>query len=175
MTQDGFYIDEKSLKALRINIRVFRSEVLREAKNGLAAFGMRIVARAKQTLKKNGNIAEGTLRDSGRTVIQPDGTVDAGFYAGYAYWVENGRKAGGMPPQHDLYQWLVKKRINPKGKGSLEQRRRDAARSIAWYIKHHGTKAHPFLKPAYEQYRWNINKFMTGVIERTVSKFKPKK
>ena len=185
MTQEGFYIDEKSLKALRINIRVFRADVLREAHDGLREFGMQIVAKAKDILHANGNIASGLLRNSGRTVEQPDGTIDAGFYATYAYWVEYGRKAGGMPPVDVIFQWVKRKHRISKynalraasrmtGKSQDELARQEAW-AIATWIKRHGTKAHPFLKPAYEQYRWNINKFMTGVIERTVSKFKPKK
>lgn len=173
---DGMYIDEASLRNLRVNIRYFEGYVLGKAKDGLRAFGMRIVARAKVNLKKNGQIAFGHLRDSGRTVAQPDGTVDAGFYMGYAYWVEEGRNPGGMPPVDDIYAWIVKKKIQPDGEGDLDERRWAMAWNIARYIKAHGTKdrAKPFLKPAYEEYRIKIGQFMQAKIDEAAEQFKKK-
>jgi len=174
MTGEGLYIDPASMRDLRINVRRFREHVLAKAHDGLVAFGMRIVARAKGLLKDNGSIASGLLRNSGRTVSQPDGTVDAGFYVNYAEFVEYGRKAGGMPPVDDIHQWIRRKRIRPEGKGDIDKLQRSLAWAIAKWIKSHGTKAHPFLKPAYEQYRWEINKFMQAQVDKAVERFKAK-
>lgn len=178
MTADGFYIDEASLRNLRINIKAFKKEVLAASLDGLKAFGMRIVAKAQMILRDNKNIATGLLRNSGRTVVQPDNTVDAGFYANYAAYVEYGRKAGGMPPVDDIYAWIRKKRIRPtKGdiKGDIDRQQRSLAWAIAKYIKEHGTRPHPFLKPAYDEYRTQIGQFMQRIIDQTVEQFKPKK
>jgi hypothetical protein len=176
MTQDGLYVDPASLRALGVNINRFKREVMLSSHKGLVAYGMRIVARAKEILRDKGNIATGLLRNSGRTVEQGDGTVDAGFYAAYAAYVEYGRKAGGMPPVDDIYQWIRKKRIRPSsgGKGDMATRQRSLAWAIAKHVKRNGTKAHPFLKPAYEQYRMAIDKFMQTKVNEAVDRFKPK-
>lgn len=172
---EGLHIDPASLNNLSINFKAFQKEVLAASVKGLSAFGMRIVAEAQILLRKHNNIATGDLRDSGRTVVQPDNTVDAGFYAMYAYYVENGRRAGGLPPIDEIYQWIVKKKLQPSGKGNLDTRRREMAERIAWGIKHHGTKPHPFLKPAYEKYRIKIGEFMQRRINEVANKYKMKK
>ena len=197
-----FYVDEKSLKDLRINMKVFTKELLAESVKGLAAFGMRIVAKAQRTLRKNGNYATSNLIASGRTVIQPDNTVDAGFYMCYAYWVEYGRKSGGMPPVDVIYQWIKKKKLTPtekkaaaheydrevkstvkrqkrfrlfKKKMSDEERARwQMAWAIAKSIGEKGTKPHPFLKPAYDEHRTQIAQFMQNKINEVCNKYKAK-
>lgn len=178
MTPDGLHIDPASLRELKVSSRRFKVEVLRSAHDGLKAFGMQIVARAKQMLRDNGNIATGLLRNSGRTVEKADGTIDAGFYAAYAAAVEYGRKAGGMPPVDvdGILQWVRRKRIMPKDvKGrDLDQQQRSLAWAIALSIKEKGTKAHPFLKPAYEEFRGRITRFMQRHVDNAVAKFKAK-
>jgi hypothetical protein len=197
-----FYVDEKSLKDLRINMKVFTKELLAESVKGLASFGMKIVAKAQRTLRKNGNYATSNLIASGRTVIQPDNTVDAGFYMGYAYWVENGRKSGKIPPVDVIYGWIKKKKLTPterkeaaraynkevkstvqrrkrlrlfKKKMSDEERARwQMAWAIAQSIGEKGTKPHPFLKPAYDEYRTQIAQFMQQKINAVCDKFKAK-
>lgn len=181
---DGLHIDEASLRNLRVNINAFKAEVLRSAIDGLKAYGMQIVGKAKELLKANGSIATGLLRNSGRTVVQPDNTVDAGFYARYAEYVEYGRPSGKMPPVDDIYQWVRKKGAGRNsalkaaaafsGK-SEEQLARSAAWAIAKDIADKGTKPHPFLKPAYDQYRVAIGQFMQNKVNLAVEKFKPKK
>lgn len=184
MTREGFYIDESSLRSLRINIRAFKGRVLESSVDGLKAFGMRIVAQAQSNLKSGGSLASGILRNSGRTVVQPDNTVDAGFYARYAEFVEYGRRSGKMPPVDSLYQW-----IRRKGKSSNSALKAAAvftgkstdvlARSAAWAIAksiaRKGTRPHPFLKPAYEQYRGKIGQFMQNQINKAVNEFRPPK
>ena len=205
---EGLYIDPASMKALEINFKKFQREVLASAQDGLKRFGMKIVARAKRIIERDKIKAFGILRNSGRTVVQADGTVDAGFFAEYAAYVEYGRKAGGMPPVDDIYAWLYKKKIMPverkreaspldkeiakekrertrslrslfsrskyKTLSKEERKRYSLAWAIALSIKENGTKAHPFLKPAYEEHRNQIDEFMRGVIEKTVENFKPK-
>lgn len=181
---DGLYVDERSIRALGLNIRDFKAHVLRGAADGLKAFGMKIVAQAKANLKNNGSVAFGHLRNSGRTVAQADGTVDAGFYIGYAEFVEYGRRAGKMPPVDSIYEWVRKKgaRRNSALKAaavfshkSEDELAKSAAWAIAKSIADHGSKPHPFLKPAYEQYRNSIDLFMQGVINKTIEQFRPSK
>lgn len=185
MTGEGLYIDPASMRDLRINIDRFKAHVLYDAMEGLVDFGMKIVAKAQDLLRANDSIASGLLRNSGRTVAQPDGTVDAGFYVGYAEYVEYGRKAGGMPPVDDIYQWVKRKHRRSKKNSALkaaavftgkdeDQLARSAAWAIALDIKKNGTQPHPFLKPAYEEYRWEINKFMQAQVDKAVASYKAK-
>lgn len=186
MNGEGLYIDPASMKALDINIKRFTQHVLKAAHQGLKAFGQAIINQAKDFIDHNDQVASGLLRNSGRAVSQPDGTVDAGFYVGYAEHVEYGRKAGGMPPVDDIIQWLRRKGKR-RGKNSAlqsaaaftgkseEQLRRDAAWAIAKSIKENGTQPHPFLKPAYEIYRNKIDEFMRKKVNEAVEQFKPKK
>lgn len=180
---NGMHIDPASLRNLGVNFRAFRSEVLAASLDGLKAFGMEIVGKAKELLKANGSIATGLLRNSGRTVVQPDKTVDAGFYVRYAEAVEYGRKSGKMPPVNVIYQWIRKKGA---GRGSAmksaavfsgkseEQLARDAAWAIAKSIAKYGTKPHPFLKPAYDQYRVRIGQFMQTKVNAVCNKYRKK-
>jgi len=181
---DGLYVDERSLRALGLNIRNFKATVLRGAADGLKEFGMKIVAQAKANLKSNDSVATGLLRNSGRTIAQPDGTVDAGFYANYAEFVEYGRNRGKMPPVDSIYEWVKKKgrKRNSALKAaavfsgkSEDELAKSAAWAIAKSIAEHGTKPHPFLKPAYEQYRNSIDLFMQNVINKTIQQFRPSK
>ena len=183
MTADGLHIDEASLRNLRVNIKAFKADVLRSSLDGLKAFGMRIVAQAQANLKAGGHLASGLLRNSGRTVVQPDNTVDAGFYARYAEFVEYGRKSGKMPPVDVIYQWVRRKGRTRNsalkaaavfsGK-SEDQLARSASWAIAKSIAEKGTKPHPFLKPAYDQYRAQIGQFMQNQVDLAVSKYRKK-
>ena len=180
---EGMYIDPQSLRKLSVNFKAFSREVLAASVEGLKDFGLRIVAQAKANLKANDSIASGLLRNSGRAVVQPDNTVDAGFYAGYAYWVEYGRKSGGMPPVDVIYEWVRKKNAGKRsalksaavfsGK-SQDELAKSAAWAIAKSIKEKGTKPHPFLKPAYDQYRTQIAQYMQIKVNQTCDKFKAK-
>lgn len=180
---DGMHIDEASLRNLRVNFKVFQKEVLAASLDGLKAFGMQIVGKAKELLKANGSVATGILRNSGRTVVQPDNTVDAGFYARYAEFVEYGRTSGKMPPVDDIYAWIRKKGAGRNsalkaataftGK-SEEQLARSAAWAIAKSIAEKGTRPHPFLKPAYDQYRVSIGQFMQTKINLVCERYKKK-
>ena len=108
---DGMYIDEASLKNLKINIKAFKAEVLRNAVSGLVSFGMRIIGQAQRNLEGNDSIAFGKLRNSRRWFIREDNTVDVGFYCAYAAYVEEGRGPGKRPPMDLIYAWLEKKEI----------------------------------------------------------------
>ena len=186
MTQ-MMYIDKSSMKNLNVNMKTFQADVLRSALTGLRQFGMRIVIQAQEFIQHNGSVASDKLRGSGRTIVQPDNTVDAGFYCAYAQFVEEGRGPGGMPPVDDIEQWILRKgrRRDKEGKSALAsaavfsgKSEKVLARRAAWAIsksiKDHGTKPHPFLKPAYEMYRLKITEFIQQKINECCEKYKKK-
>lgn len=165
---DGMYIDfdQVAFQQFKRNKKQFTREVLTKAAQGLNNSAARIVAEAKQKIKDNGSIATGMLRNSGSVRPQVDGTVDAGFYAEYAYWVEYGRKAGGMPPVKLIKEWVRKKHL------SQDEKEIDSmAFAIAKNIAANGTKAKPFLTPSYEENKARIDEIMQKAINEVTNNF----
>ena len=165
---DGMYIDfdQAAFRKFKMNKRKFEARVLTKASDGLRDSAARIVAEAKIKLKDNGSIATGMLRNSGSLRPQVDGTVDAGFYADYAYWVEYGRKAGGMPPVKLIAEWVRKRHIT-----SDESEIESIAFAIARNIAANGTKAKPFLTPSYEENKSRIDEIMQKAINEVTERF----
>jgi len=168
---DGMYIDfdQAAFRKFKMNKRKFEARVLTKASDGLKDSAARIVAVAKTRLKDNGSVATGMLRNSGSVRPQVDGTVDAGFYADYAYWVEYGRKAGGMPPVKLIAEWVRKRHIT-----SDESEIESIAFAIARNIAANGTKAKPFLTPSYEENKSRIDEIMQKAINQVVEGYNGK-
>lgn len=168
---DGMHIefDQAAFRKFKMNKRKFEDRVLFKAAQGLKESAARIVAVAKTHLKDNGSVATGMLRNSGSVRPQVDGTVDAGFYAEYAYWVEYGRKAGGMPPVKLIAEWVRKRHIT-----SDESEIESIAFAIAKNIAANGTKAKPFLTPSYEENKSRIDEIMQKAINQVVEGYNGK-
>ena len=168
---DGMHIDfdQAAFRKFKMNKRKFEARVLTKASDGLKDSAARIVAVAKTHLKDNGSVATGMLRNSGSVRPQVDGTVDAGFYAEYAYWVEYGRKAGGMPPVKLIKEWVRKKHIT-----SNEKEIDSMAFAIAKNIAANGTKAKPFLTPSYEENKSRIDDIIQKAINEVTDNFNGK-
>ena len=168
---NGMHIefDQAAFRKFKMNKRKFEDRVLFKAAQGLKESAARIVAVAKTHLKDNGSVATGMLRNSGSVRPQVDGTVDAGFYAEYAYWVEYGRKAGGMPPVKLIKEWVRKKHIT-----SNEKEIDSMAFAIAKNIAANGTKAKPFLTPSYEENKSRIDDIIQKAINEVTDNFNGK-
>jgi len=165
---DGMHIDfdQAAFRQFRQNKKQFTEKVLFKAAQGLKESAARIVAGAKTRLRDNGSVATGMLRNSGSVRPQADGTVDAGFYAEYAYWVEYGRKAGGMPPVKLIAEWVRKRHIS-----SDESEIESIAFAIARNIAANGTRAKPFLTPSYEENKSRIDEIMQRAINEVTNNF----
>jgi len=168
---DGMHIefDQAAFRKFKMNKRKFEDRVLFKAAQGLKESAARIVAVAKTRLRDNGSVATGMLRNSGSVRPQVDGTVDAGFYAEYAYWVEYGRKAGGMPPVKLIAEWVRKRHIS-----SDESEIESIAFAIARNIAANGTKAKPFLTPSYEENKSRIDEIMQRAINQVIEGYNGK-
>lgn len=66
----------------------------------------------------------------------------------YWYYVENGRKAGKMPPIQPIIDWIENKPVPPKVEGLTVKQQ---AYAIARGIGKNGTQPRPFFKKAVEQ------------------------
>lgn len=66
----------------------------------------------------------------------------------YWYYVENGRKAGKMPPIQPIIEWIENKPVPPKVEGLTVKQQ---AYAIARGIGKNGTQPRPFFNKAVEQ------------------------
>ena len=141
-------------------------EVMRACDRGLKTAGMHIIADAKDNLRNAHINTTGRLSQSGRVQKAGDGDgYDVGFMndKSYAAAVEYGRRAGKLkyypklgqyrhqpPPVDEIGQWAYKKLGLPRAAGW----------ALAWSIGAHGTKPHPFFKPAVDK---NQNRILASV------------
>lgn len=154
-------------KALFLNMQRRMDVSISSAREALRTAGMNIVNDAKTNLRNNGSVVTGQLRASGRVqaVIGDEDAIDVGFFSdknqgGYAYFVENGRRSGKMPPVDYIVQWVKKKmRL-------LDKEARSVGFLIARKIAKEGTTPHPFFGPAVEKNK----KAVTDAISEAVKK-----
>lgn len=146
MSNNLIHIDQRDLVRLDMNMRQFERSLMLVSKKALSAVGLRIIAQAQAALRRMKNIASGLLVNNGSVKEGADNSILAGFSTIYAYYVEFGRRAGKWPPFRAIYEWV---RIKHFAQDDKE------AKKITFLIRRkigkHGTKPHPFLKPAYEK------------------------
>lgn len=101
------------------------------------------IRQARDRLRNNNSLASQNLFNNMTPLIQiGEDKVSVSLYL-EDYWIylENGRKAGKMPPFPKIRDWVEVKGID-FGKGYDS-----AAWAITKSIGEHGTKPHPFLEP----------------------------
>lgn len=107
-----------------------------------------ILEQSQTNLKNNGSSVTGKLLNSGRTEpakVKGDEVFGyVGYASDHAYYLEFGRKAGGMPPVEDIEEWVKKRGITA------------SPYAIAKSIAAKGTVAHPYLYPAFENRKARI-------------------
>lgn len=182
MSRGGDIIMLDGMRDLKVAFQRADKDVEAAAMEEYKKVSQRIIAEAQRNLKDNGSVATGVLRRSGKVQQVDDTTLDVGFFGdtndGYAFFVEYGRRSGKMPPVDRLEQWLRKKTSVARGMKSafnsaaaFGRMTPDAYRtSLAWAIAKgiakHGTKPHPFFKPAIDKYKGQITKALTRAINK---------
>lgn len=156
----------KGMEVINKGIHSTGQDILVESQKNLTAGGQRVTGK----LFKSGK----ALRDGNETQISYD--------ADYAYYVEFGRKAGKMPPLSDITEWVVKKGLadtfsiktknrTKRGK-AFDYKAMSIAFLIAKKIAKKGTKARPFLYPAFEKGRNNIFKNINREFQQYIDSIK---
>lgn len=151
-------------------------EINKEAQEGLNKVGLQILADAKYNITRNKSIATGQLRDSGKVVMQSDGTIDVLFAAGHATNVELGQKSGTDVAPSVLVQWLKKKGFYVKGARGGRAKKGTKFTNAIWAvatkisqnIKQKGTKAKPFLFPAFRKNENDMIRIIKQAIDKVV-------
>lgn len=155
-------------KDLQNRLKEYGKRGVAAAMKGVKVTAVEILLDAKQRLQSGGHRVTGMLFNSGKVLIdsEDDKFLDVVFSGGgvestdYAEYVEFGRRAGRMPPLGAITEWVVKQGLADSYNAKSRKRaKRDAefnyrAMSIAFLIAKkiakQGTKAHPFLYPAFE-------------------------
>lgn len=113
--------------------------------DALMELGFNIRFQAIKILDSQKTSDTGRLRNSIDVTKNISGGVNVETTSGYGKYVEFGRGAGGMPPIAALEKWVRRKL------GVNAKRAKSIAFVIARGIAERGTKAQPFLKPAFER------------------------
>lgn len=176
-------IEIQGQQELLRNLSKFQREAVGSAMDrGLKSAGLQIVADAKTNLRDNTSVVTGHLRASGRVQSVGAGSYEVGFFGenkGYAEYVENGRRAGKMPPVDEIMQWVRKKNSGNRALSSaavfVGKKQTDFVRSLAWAtaksIARHGTKPHPFFAPAVKKNQRKIMSVITDAINKTIKEY----
>lgn len=159
-------------KELYLNMQR-RMDLSAEAgRKALQNAGLKVVAAAKENLRRNKSVVTGMLRASGKVQkVQDDpDSIDAGFFGndtqgGYAFFVEYGRRAGRMPPVDELAQWFKKKHRVADAKEALAR-----AWGLAKNIARRGTRPRPFFRPAIESTKKEVEQILKEAIKKETDK-----
>lgn len=157
-------VQVEGLYELQINFKRNLRNISSVCEQALKKGGMMIIAESQKNLRINKTNNTGMLSQSGKVTVDKDG-VEAGFYgsenqAGYAEFVEYGRRAGRMPPVKMLQEWARKKlRLDAKTA-------KTAGFLISRSIGKKGTKPHPFFVPAVNKISKDIVRNFENEIRR---------
>lgn len=133
---------EHNLPDLTRALRRAPAEVLRGMDRGMGRGAREIMRRARALAPKTTSLLTRSII-AGRVGL---GEHIVSAQAGYAGPVEEGRRAGVMPPIQPIIDWIRARSIEPTGAGVKDDR--DLAFVIARKIKRDGIEAQPFMLPA---------------------------
>jgi len=149
-------------RALR-SIQFWGGKTLEEVSREVQKATLNTAADAQQNVKDNGSISTSLLINSISSKfdkLRNVGEVIVG--AAYGAYLEYGRKAGGFPPLAPLETWIKKKGIETDPK-----KIKSVAFLIGRSIAANGTKARPYLIPAWKKNANLLVENIKGVLRRS--------
>lgn len=134
------------------------------AAKALQKGSLNIIADAQLNLRTNKSVVTGLLRQSGKVQKIDDYNLDVGFFdttnkKGYAYYVEYGRRSGGVPAKSIFAAWAYKKYHLHDWSHAFA-----IATNMAKRIAEQGTRPHPFFMPAIEKNKSKLNEALQNAI-----------
>lgn len=132
----------------------------------VAAELARLAQETARTMKRLAPKFRSTLTNSIAANKTGDMAYEIGAHVGYAPYVEAGVKPGGKglprffdPAAKSAVDWLQSQAFGGRRKPRMASRAlqtqeldlRDRYEGLAWHIRHFGTKAQPFVKPAFDE------------------------
>ena len=132
-------------------------------------WGNELSENLRNTLRKNKTNASSVLSQSIASIAKP---TPQGFnlkveMEDYWQYVEEGRRAGKMPPIKNIYEWIqTKKSVQTLISRSKDKRKatQSLAYVIAQKIAKHGTRAQPFI-------RQNVNEKALQVLSDRIGEY----
>lgn len=164
----SFDIRSDQLKKLSVQFEKISRKVNDAAYKGLNSSAMKIGAQAQSNLIANNSKATMQLHNSLR-IEKSSGsnTVDVVFNSDHAANVELGQKAGTRVEPKTLVEWLKKKNfISGKGRKGYLSHLWAVATVISRNILAKGTKARPFLYPAFRKNEQEV----IDILQREINK-----
>ena len=150
------------------------------ALKGLEASAQNIRNTAVKLVNENSSDT-GLLKNSIKIDRSVKGVRSIGTHTGYGLYIEFGRRPGKPPPYRDLIKWVKRKKI--AGSYSIKTRKRSGSKkrqdkeniglaiAIAKSIGKKGTKAKPFLMPAFQREKKRI----MFEVKKAINNAKPKR
>ena len=155
-------LDDKQLKATIDGVKKLGKEAVDAVLDEIGATAIDILGLSVKKLHDNNSIATSNLANSGRVKKINNGWT-VGYLASYAWAIEYGRRAGTQPSITHLIAWVKKKlRINDE----KEQKR--VAFLVSRSIMKNGTKAKPFLTPAFNEIMKGFNNRVINAINKAL-------
>lgn len=150
-----FIIEVKGLKELQAKFESLEGKKFKDQmKRTMYVATSKIKTTARELVPVDRGILRRSIRDEVRYGIRGlKGIIEAGEQ--YASSVEYGTKPH-FPPVSALSSWARKRGINPY--------------ALAVAISKRGTKPHPFMKPAFEEWKEKIVGFFKETIDFLLSK-----
>ena len=171
-------LDRASLKETQRALHKKSAEINALAEEGLQRIGLDILADAQRELKANDNIATSKLINSGVVRKVENGVIEVIFRADYAANIEQGQKAGTIVGINALMQWIKKKGIldlfsirthkRAKRGDDYERRLKGLAFAIRKTIQRRGTKAQPYLYPAFRKNQSRVTRILSNAIRKAL-------
>lgn len=171
-------------RSLAIRLQAMGPAVEREVASELDLMAQLMLRRMRQLAPKDLSTLTNSLGvASPEPLVREVGTTGVA----HGWYQEHGVKPGGKglprffdPAANDIKAWLErrafpgvvggKRRAKPRvGTAAMQARGlelRDRYEGLAWHIRHHGVKARPFVRPAFEQMAGQVPVRIQAAVER---------
>lgn len=133
-------------KELDKDLKKFMKAFQVTSDNALDVLALNTKSDAQGILNNNGTNFTGALSNSIYVEKRQNSRI-VGTETGYGLYIEFGRPAGTTPPPTQMRRW-VERKLGLQGDEASQ-----AVFFISRHIKESGTKAQPFLRPAFEKAR----------------------
>lgn len=155
-------LDDKQLQLSIEGVKKLGKASVKAVLDEIGATAIDILGLSVKKLNDNKSVATSNLSNSGRVKKINNGWT-VGYTASYAWVIEYGRRAGTYPPISPLIAWVKKKlRIND------EKEQKKVAFLVSRSIMKNGTKAKPFLIPAFNETMKQFNIRVINAINKAL-------
>lgn len=155
-------LDDKELQLTVDGVKKLGATAVKAVLDEIGATAIDILGLSVKKLSDNKSVATSNLSNSGKVKKIKNGWT-VGYTASYAWVIEYGRRAGTYTNISHLIAWVKKKlRIND------EKEQKKVAFLVSRSIMRNGTKAKPFLTPAFNESMKGFNNRVINAINKAL-------